>query len=308
MTNNSIQLDHIALHVTDLDRSIRFYQDILHMQVFGPINLGTLSTSGRLIGKAVSEGKGLLKGIIGSLSSRAVRNQYTDIALLSTSRSGYDLLLVQERYPETNTIKSVDGKTIFGFSGTLSPSVDTEILGWDLHQAGVSFEWGNPGLDGTIYTSDCPIHSIYVKDPDGRMIELRPGTDETIPGSFLTGLDSITLQVTYPDKSRMFYCDQFGLVVDSDSGSKITGKRFIWLKNNSGERCILLYGQTLPDGNPVQAGGYGLDHVALTNCPCKGEKNVAVTDIRMDSDNLTENAGSSYVHDTDGYWIECCNK
>jgi|GEM_PF-1301123 len=308
MTNEVIQLDHIALHVTNLERSIRFYQDILHMQVCSQVNLGTLSPGGRLVGRAVSGGQGLLKGLIGGLSSRAIRDQYTDIALLSTNGRNMDILLVEERYPDTNESKSVHGETIFGFSCTLAPSVNTEILGWDLHQAGATFVYGNPGLDGTIFSQDCPLHSIYVQDPDGRMIELKPGQGEECPDSFIQTLDSITLHVTYPDKSKLFYTEELDLIIDSDSQSTIPGKRFIWLKDKSGNKYILLFGRIMPNGNPGIAGGFGLDHFALTGCTCHGEKSSPVTDIRMDADRFHEKTQSTYTHDVDGHWIECFEK
>ena len=143
----NIQLDHIAIHVTHLERSIKFYEDILHFRFFGPVCLGDLSKTGRLLGKAVA-GQGIFKGLIGGLSSRAIQNHYTRIALGSTHGDTYDLLLVEQRYPDTEATKSVDGNTIFGFSCSLSPSVDMEILGWDLDTAGESFRYGDPGLDG----------------------------------------------------------------------------------------------------------------------------------------------------------------
>jgi catechol 2,3-dioxygenase-like lactoylglutathione lyase family enzyme len=304
MNNNMISLDHIALQVTSLEQSIRFYQNILQMEVFGPVNLGTLSASGRFVGKAVSGGQGLLKGIIKGISPRALHDQYTDIALLASSGSKYNILLVQKRYPETGMTKSVDGKTIFGFSCTLSPSVNAEILAWDLAQAEATFQWGDQNYDGTLFTEDNLIHSIYVQDPDGRVIELKPGTEDTFHGSCITSIDSITLHATYPEKSAQYYTKTLGFSITSDSKTTIPGKRFIWLTDSSGRRLILLYGLISPDGTPVQAGGYGLDHFALTGLSTKGEKHSIQTDVRMNPENLIENSGSTYLQDSDGYWIE----
>ncbi|HOJ95707.1 MAG TPA: VOC family protein [Methanospirillum sp.] len=304
MNNSNSTINHIALYVTNLERSIQFYQEILHMQVYGPVHLGSRSASGRLIGK-VAGGQSPLKGIIGSISSRALQDQYTDVALLSSSGAAYDILLIQKRYPETNVTRSVDGCTIFGFSCFLSSTVDPEILGWDLHQAEADFVWGDPGFDGTIYTNDCPNHSLYIREPDGRMIELLMQTDTNQPSSFITGLSSITLHTTYPDVSKKFYQEKLRLAVEYDSAASVTGKRFIRLKNAEGKRCILLLGQTKPDGNPVKAGGYGLDHFALTGYPRSGEKKTDATDICMDPERLAEQTGSSYMKDPDGYWIEC---
>ncbi len=303
MNNPTITLDHIALQVTNLERSIRFFQDILHMQVYGPVHLGTLSTGGRLLGK-VTGGQGLLKGIIGSISSRALRDQYTDVALLSSSGRSFDILLVQERYPETNATRSVEGNTIFGFSCFLSSAVDSEILGWDLHQAEADFSWGDPGLDGTIFSQDCPNHSLYVCDPDGRLIELIPNERDDSSAPFITGLHTITLHVTYPDKSKQFYCEKLGMNVESDITGSVPGKRFIRLKSAEGKSCLILYGQTKPDGNPIEAGGYGLDHFAI-GCQLPGEKSTDAIDIRMEPEKLADSTGSSYIRDSDGYWIEC---
>ncbi|MDD3574824.1 MAG: hypothetical protein PHD71_07285 [Methanospirillum sp.] len=304
MNDPTILLDHIALHVTDLKRSIHFYQQILHMQVYGPVNVGTLSRGGRLLGR-VTEGRGLIKGIVGNVSSRALRDQYTDVALLSSSGTGYDILLVQERYPDTNAARSVDGYNIFGFSFFLSPLVEPETLAWDLHQAEADFCWGDPGFDGTVFTKDRPVHSLYIKDPDGRFVELIPNACEKTSSSFIAGLNTITLYTTYPDKSKEFYCEKLGLITEPELTTSVPGKRFIWLKNTDEKRCILLYNLTKPDGNPIEAGGYGLDHFAISGCRVCNNKSIEVTDIRMEPEKLAEHTSSTYIKDSDGYWIEC---
>ncbi|NLV26637.1 MAG: VOC family protein [Methanomicrobiales archaeon] len=306
MSGDLILLDHIALHVTSLERSIRFYKDILQMEVFGPVNLGTLTASGQIINKAVSGRHVLLKGIINSISTRAIRDQYTDIALISPDGSGYCILLIEERTPETNQTKSIDGLTIFGFSCNLAPSVDMDILGWDLYQKEATFEWGDPESDGTLFSENVIHHSLYVRDPDGRTIELKTKDAPISAVAFSSGPDTITLHVTYPEKSRDFYTEKLDFSVDSDSGSSIPGKRYIWLKDKSGKKCILLLGRTTPDGNPVKTGGYGLDHFALKGTGIKGEKSGVCLDIRMNPDCLSEKTGSSYLGDPDGYWVECC--
>ncbi|MDD1724619.1 MAG: hypothetical protein LUQ07_05775 [Methanospirillum sp.] len=305
MAPANIRLDHIAIQVTSLERSTRFYQDILHIRFFGPVCPGDLSVTGRLFGKAVS-GQGLFKGVIGGLSSRAIQNHYSRIALGSTHDDRYDLLLVEQRYPKTDATKSVDGNTIFGFSCSLSPAVDMEILGWDLDSAGVSFRYGDPGLDGSIYTPGRSDHSIYLRDPDGRTIELKTGQVNQAETEFILSIDTVTLHTTCPDTSKQFYTGKPGLEPGTDSQNQIPGKRFVWINNGSGEKILLLYGQTSADGNPIVSGGYGLDHIALQGLSEEGEADTTATDILMNPEKLEQKTGSRYIRDSDGFWIECC--
>lgn len=273
------------------------------MHVTGPFNLGTLSKSGRIIGKVIPGGQGALKGLIGGISPRAIQEQYTDVAFISPDGNKNALLLIEERYPDNNQTRSVDGDTIFGFSCSVSPETDMETLGWDLHLAGVPFQYGDPGMDGSVYSQDCISHSLYLTDPDGRVIELKPG-EETMGDSFIKGLDTITIHTTYPEKSAMFYLE-LGLFLEKTDLKKVPDKEYLWITNNEGDRIILLYGLKKPDGTPVESGGYGLDHYALSGIICKAGENHSAVDISMEPGAPDMKTQSTYISDTDGYWIEC---
>jgi catechol 2,3-dioxygenase-like lactoylglutathione lyase family enzyme len=274
------------------------------MKVYGPIPLRTLSKSGIILQK-VANAPGLIQKFIESTSPHIIRNQYTTIALLSSSGKTYDLVLVEERHPKTNMTKSVEGNTLFGFSCLLSSSVNGEVLAWDLHEAEVDFMWGDPGMDGMVYTKEHSHHSLYISDPDGRIIELIQDGCKDPSCSFIAGINTISLHCTSPDASLRFYLDKLNMHVESDTGSSIPGKRLVWLSTAHGNRCILLYGQTKPDGNPLPAGGFGLDHFALTGCTSIGEKNTDALNLSMDPEHLATQPSSRYIKDADGYWIEC---
>lgn len=273
------------------------------MHVTGPFNLGALSTSGRIIGKVIPGGQGALKGLIGGIAPRAIQEQYTEIAFISPDGNKNSLLLIEERYPDNNQTRSVNGNTIFGFSCSISHDIDMETLGWDLHIAEVPFHYGDPGMDGTVYSQDCISHSLYLTDPDGRVIELKQ-VEETTGKGFVKSLDTITIHTTYPEKSADFY-RELGLLRDKINLKMVPEKEYLWITNKEGKRIILLYKLKKPDGTPAESGGYGLDHYALSGLICKtGEKHSAV-DIRMEPGAPDMKTQSNYISDPDGYWIEC---
>ena len=273
------------------------------MQVSGPFNLGALSKSGRIIGKVIPGGQGALKGLIGGIAPRAIQEQYTDIAFISPDGNNNLLLLIEERYPENNQTRSVDGNTVFGFSCSISPETDMETLGWDLHLGEVTFQYGDPGMDGTVYSQDSLTHSLYITDPDGRVIELKPG-EETTSESFIKSLDTITIHTAYPEKSADFY-RELGLLRDKKGMKMVPEKEYLWITNNEGKQIILLYGIKKTDGMPLETGGYGLDHFALSGIKCKAEGKHSAVDIRMEPGAPDMKTQSNYISDPDGYWIEC---
>jgi hypothetical protein len=298
-----IKLDHLALYVTDLKRSMDFFTKILHAQVYGPVSPGNLTYSGRFAEKFNLGDRKITKSMFNQLSPELMRNLRINIALVASNGSDYDILLVEQRDTNKNYIRSVDGKTVYGFSYTLSPKVDMEIQAWDLESLGVSFRHGDPELDGSVYTQECSNHSIYIKDPDDRIIELKQGTDINLGKNFIQSLDSVTLHVTYPEISKKFYQDNLYLLVE-DIKSDNKNKSFTWLSNENKEKIILLYGLTGLDGLPIKAGGYGLEHIALKGLSVRGIPCNEVTDVKMKPEELNQKAHSQYICDKDGYWIE----
>ena len=181
-----------------------------------------------------------------------------------------------------------------------------EILAWDLCHSEVQFLHGDPGLDGTVYSENCKNHSLYIQDPDRRIIELKYGFKNEIESEFIQSLDSVTIYVTSPDTSRDFYEGKIGLFAEEGRFTDIGDKRFLWMKNDEGGRLILLYGMKKQDGEPIKTGGYGLDHIGIKGLSGKGKACHVVTDISMNPELLGQNFHSEYICDIDGCWIEYC--
>jgi len=297
------KIDHLALYVTDLRRSMDFYERILHAHVYGPISPANLTFKGQITEKFLLNENRFISPILSYTSPRLMSDIQKKIAFIASNGVDYDILLVEKRNLKNDYVISVDGKTIYGFSYTLSSEVNMEILSWDLHNLDVSFEHGDSELDGTIYTNENKKHSLYIKDPDGRVIELKSGTEQSVNKPFIQHLDSVTLHVTSPLKSKNFYMDKFGLVA-GDEITDYANKHLLWLINDNSKKIILLYGITGLDGEFIKPGGHGLDHIALSGILIKGNPNYNATDILMNPEKLKIKTNSHYLNDPDGYWIE----
>lgn len=282
--------------MTDIGRSIRFYRDILRMDVQEPIDLKETTALLKFGHSLLSSGPKSLQKLAESACGHAYESMYTTVSFCSAGRSQNGLILVEQKNPKTNRTRSVSGNNIYGFSCYISADVDMEDLAWDLEKAGMNFVFGDTGTDGSVFSAK-NAHSIFVRDPDGRMVELIQGTET---GSFISRLGYPVLYVTNIDESRIFYQNTFGLNVLT--GPKIVcdspGKKMIPL--GSDEPCILLYEETKSDGEKVKSGGFGLDHIALS-----GEKIQKITPVKsppcliMGSDKENQ-----YILDPDGYCLE----
>ncbi|PKL60116.1 MAG: hypothetical protein CVV33_04345 [Methanomicrobiales archaeon HGW-Methanomicrobiales-4] len=304
MGEETIHLDHIAICVTNLERSRNFYRDVLHMTVTEPISLKEQSTGLKYAHSLINHGPKLVKNWITKATPTTIQHMYTDICHCSAADGKINLILVQETHPEKGYTRSVTGNTIYGFSYNLSPEVDTDDLGWDMEIADVSFEHGDIRTDGTIYSKSNDTHSLYIRDPDDRMIELIPA-EKGENGSFITRSGHVVLYVRDMSASIRYYRETLGLsdITPASIPRDPWKKTITWLGIPGNIPVILLYQVTKPDGTKVEQGGYGLDHIALSGT--RSIQGNTANPLCITS-HPPETSGSQerYLQDPDGYLIE----
>jgi catechol 2,3-dioxygenase-like lactoylglutathione lyase family enzyme len=305
MGNNQIQLHHIAINVTNLERSRKFYREVLQMTVGEPISLREQSAGLKYGHSIIRHGPDIVKNWVSKVRPAAYRHMYSDICHCSSAKGLINLILVQQTHPEKGYTRSVTGNTIYGFSYLLSGDVDCDDLGWDLTIADVPFQHGDCRTDGAAYSPDHDCHSVYIRDPDGRMIELTPSTSEHESEGLIIGTGHVTLYVTDMQESIRFYVQRLGLcdITPDNIPRNPFKKNITWLGVPGSNPVILLYQVMHPDGTREETGGYGLDHIALTidiqanevisDPPCVTNHPVGDSDIK-----------NKYFTDPDGYVIE----
>jgi len=301
MGQDDISLDHVAFYVTNLERSRKFYQEVLRMSVSEPISLRDQSTGLKYGHSLVTRSPKLLRDWVSRNNPAAYQHMFTDICTCTAADGRVNLILVQQTHPEKGYTRSVTGNTLYGIAFHLSANIDTDDLSWDLGIADMNFDHGDCRTDGTIYTPDHQVHSLYIQDPDGRRIELIPSeTGDT--SDFLTGMAHAVLYVSDMQKSVRFYQDHLGLIDITPSHiPRDPWKKYItWLGIPGCAPVILLYQVTNPDGTRNQAGGFGLDHLALSGVSTGPHKNEEVLCITGHPGGRDENG---IIRDPDGYHI-----
>lgn len=302
MDQDDISLDHVALYVTNLERSRKFYQEVLHMSVSETISLRDQSTGLKYGHSLVTRSPKLLRDWVSRNNPAAYQHMFTDICSCTAADGRVNLILVQQTHPEKGYTRSVTGNTVYGIAFHLSAGIDTDDLSWDFGIADMTFDHGDCRTDGSVYTPDQPAHSLYIHDPDGRRIELIPSDTEKT-GEFLTGLSHVMLYVSDMQKSIRFYQEHLGLtdITPSHIPRDPWKKNITWLGIPGSAPVILLYQVTNPDGTRKEAGGFGLDHLALTGVPGGAHKNEEILCITGHPGGREE---SGVIRDPDGYHIE----
>ncbi|HWQ68119.1 MAG TPA: VOC family protein [Methanospirillum sp.] len=306
MPDNQIHLDHIAIAVTNIERSKEFYKNLLRLEVADPISLRDQSAGLKYGHALVSHGPRIVKDLLIRSQPGAVQQMYTDICYCSIAQGRSHLILVQQTHPEKGYTRSVTGHTLYGFSCLLSPTVDTDDLGWDLSIADIPFQHGDMRSDGTIFSQNNTIHSLYIQEPDGRYIELTPIGDKA-SDNYITDTGHVVLYVNDIRKSINFYKDELSLA-DITPGhiSKDPWKtRVAWLGVPEGSDPVIILMEVIqPDGTKIKAEGYGLDHYALSGVRPLG-KGVQNPECIRRHEPDEKKSSSVWFKDPDGYYIEC---
>jgi catechol 2,3-dioxygenase-like lactoylglutathione lyase family enzyme len=283
---------------------MQFYQEVLHMKTGDPISLREQSTGLKYTHSLITHGPKLVREWISKVKPTTYQNMFTDFCHCTSENGSIHLVLIQQTHPEKGYTRSVTGNSVYGFSFQLSSAVDTDDLGWDLSIADISFEHGDFATDGTVYTPSYTAHSLYIRDPDGRLIELFPPGPGGTDSGFITRSSHVMLYVQDVQASIRFYQQTFGLtdITPDHIPRNPWGKSITWLGFPGEKPLVILYQVTNPDGSREKTGGYGLDHFALTG-------------IRSSSRGISDPpcvtghppvSGSKcgYVEDPDGYIIE----
>jgi hypothetical protein len=195
----------------------------------------------------------------------------TRLCYLRTTGDAPLLVLMTEEDHETQAPISVSGNTIYKTSWLLSPKVDAETLAWDLNESGTWFTWADIGSDGRTYTPQLN-HSLFLKDPDGRLVELIPNHDETEETPIISKFTERTSRLLYPtiytsnlDAWGSFMDNTFkikeadGAVYQHDSGA--TSEIMSWKSSKAQWPLLAVIRETSQDGKRTEYGGYGLNHI-----------------------------------------------
>ncbi len=303
MGDDLIEITHIALYVTNLQRSMDFYKKILRMNVSDPISLREQSTGLKYGHSLVTRGPAMVRTLISRANPAAYQQMFTDICHCSTSDGSVNLILVQQTHPEKGYTRSVTGNTLYGFSCYLSADIDTDDLAWDMDIADVPFQHGDTGTDGLEYSVNSGEHSLYIRDPDGRMIELISSPERK--GEFLTGLGHAVLYVNNMKESKKFYQEKCGLT-DITPKTIIQNewkKKLIWMGTPGGSPVVILYQVVNPDGIPMKAGGYGLDHLCIS-ARYKGDGAISEPGCVTTHPPDNQEPLGYYLQDPDGFQVE----
>ncbi len=307
---NDINLDHIALNVTNLDSYLRFCQDILKLEVTSPITLSKQSVVTEMT-KGDSILGNTLKNLINSISPQTILRMNSRIAFVKAGPD-WNILLIESKHPIKGYVVSVEGNNIYGFGCFISKTKDTEDLAWDLAIADANFQFGDPYSDGHTFSEELS-HNLFITDPDGRIIELVP-KDET--GEFITGLSHVILNSESIEKSIKFY-ECLGLKKTEINSSVSDYYSLIAPLGTKDKAIILIYEQRSADMLICKVGGHGLDHISLSNIDKKlipeqnKEKNQnkkqtkIPLDILMNPEKIADKTSSTYITDPSGHIIEC---
>jgi len=264
-------LNHIVLCATNIAKTAAFYHTLLGIAMSEIEQLQHETPTTQLAKYALSSLPQPILGFFKPAIASHLKSVSTQLCYLRTTGDAPLLVLMAEQDYETQTPIPVSGNTVYKTSWLLSPKVDLETLAWDLSENEIWFTWADIGSDGRIYTPEQE-HSLFLKDPDGRFVELIPNHDETEETSIVSKFTERTNRLLYPtiytnnpDGWGAFMDNVFkikeadGAVYQYDSGA--TTEIISWKSNQAKWPLLAVIRETTPDRKKIEYGGYGLNHI-----------------------------------------------
>ena len=268
------ELNHLVLCATDIAKTAAFYHSLLGIAMSEIEKLQHETSATQIAKYALSSlPQPVLRFLKPTIASH-LKAISTQMCYLRTTGNAPLLVLMAEEDYETQMPISVSGNTVYKTSWLLSPKVDAESLAWDLSESEIWFAWADIGSDGRIYTPELS-HSLFLKDPDGRLVELIPNQNETEETPIISKFTERTSRLLYPtiytdnlDAWGTFMNNAFkikeadGAFYRHDSGD--ASEIMSWKSSTAQWPLLAVIRQTNPDGKRSAYGGYGLNHIGYT--------------------------------------------
>ena len=198
----------------------------------------------------------------------------TKVCYLQTTEDAPLLIIMAEEDYKTKKPHIVSKNTVYKTSWLLSPGVDAEILAWDLSEKDVWFDWADIGSDGKNYTPKQP-HSLFLRDPDGRFVELIPNQNESeqtpIASKFTERVSRLLYPTIYTDNLEAWkefmgtvfkIKEESGAFYQYDSGK--TSEIVSWKSSVAQWPLLAVICETDAEGKKTAYNGYGLEHIGYT--------------------------------------------
>ena len=268
------ELNHLVLCATHIEKTAGFYHSHLSIAMSEIEQLKHKTPAAQLAKYALETLPQPILGFFKPTITSHLKDISTKMCYLRTTGDAPLLVIMAEEDYETKKPISVSGNTVYKTSWLLSPGVDAEVLAWDLSEKDVWFQWADIGSDGIAYTPEQP-HSLFLRDPDGRLVELIPNLDETEKTPIISKFTERVSRLLYPtiyadnlETWKGFMSSVFKIKEVSEASyqysSRKTSTIMSWKNGTSQWPLFAVICETDAEGKKTAHEGYGLEHIGYT--------------------------------------------